>query len=189
MTVVAAGPNCDRIRSAGATAPSMPDRQTAKLRNRQAARPPDRQTARPCEGRAGDLHVARPASRPSSPASVARATSEWRGRHGRARTEHSRADPTQPSPAQPNPTQPDPTREMQDRRIGKGTDQIAGRIQARRSFWLATVQVACWLPGLRSGRAKRALGAGFRGGVDLSSPWRGLNCQLRADGQCAGDEY
>ena len=145
--------------------------QIARRPSCETVRPRDCQTAKPCEGRAGVLPVARAASRPPSPANVTKAASEWRGKHGRARAEQSR---------------PNPTREMQDRRIGKGTDQIAGRIQARRSFWLSTVQVACWLPGLRSGRAKRALGAGFRGGVDLSSPWQGLNCQLRADGQCAG---
>ncbi|AJD53025.1 hypothetical protein SAMN02744133_11486 [Thalassospira xiamenensis M-5 = DSM 17429] len=174
MTVVAAGPNCDRIRSAGATAPSMPDRQTAKLRNRQAARLPDRQAMRrpgrgfarcPCSitsAKPGQCHKG----------GIGMAGQAWQGQ---SRAEQSRAEPTRPDPTQPNPT-----REMQDRRIGKGTDQIAGCIQARRSFWL---------PGLRSGRAKRALGAGFRGGVDLSSPWRGLNCQLWADGQCVGNEY
>jgi hypothetical protein len=179
MTVVAAGPNCDRIRSAGAAAPSISDRQTAKLRNRQAARPPDRQTMRrpgrgfarcPCSitsAKPGQCHKG----------GIGMAGQAWQGQ---SRAEPSRANPTQPNPTQPNPTQPNPTREMQDRRIGKGTDQIAGCIQARRSFWL---------PGLRSGCAKRALGAGFRGGVDLSSPWRGLNCQLRADGQCVGNEY
>ncbi len=170
MTVVAAGPNCDWMRSAGAAAPSMPVRQTAKLRNRQAARLQGRQNMRrpgrgfarcPCwitSAKPGQCHKG----------GIGMAGQAWQGQ--------SRAEPTQPNP----------TREMQDRRIGKGTDQIAGRIQARRLFWLSTVQVACWLPGLRSGCAKRALGAGFRGGVDLSSPWQGLNCQLRADGQCVG---
>lgn len=61
------------------------------------ARSPDGGAAKPS---------GRETARPSSPASVARAASEWRGRHGTARTEHSRADPTQPSPIQPNPTQP-----------------------------------------------------------------------------------
>jgi hypothetical protein len=173
MTVVAAGPNCDWIRSAGATAPSMPDRQTAKLRNRQAARLPDRQAMRrPGRGLARcpcSITSAKPGQ--CHKGGIGMAGQAWQDQ---SRAEQSRAEPTRPDPTQPNPTQPVKC---------KTGGSAKARIRSPGAFRQED-RSGCRDCG--PGARRELWGPGSGGGVDLSSPWRGLNCQLRADGQCAG---
>ena len=88
---------------------------------------------------------------------------------GQSRAEQSRAEPTRPDPTQPVKCKTGGSAKARIRSPGAFRQEDRSGCRdcgpgARRELW----------------------GPGSGGGVDLSSPWRGLNCQLRADGQCAG---
>jgi hypothetical protein len=166
---------------------SSVDCQIARRRSYETVRPRDCQTAKPCERRAGDLPVLH---------HVRQARSVWQGRHrnggaGMAGPEPSIAEPIRPNPAQPSPTQPNPTQPVKCKTGGSAKARIRSPgafRQEDRSGW----RQCRWHVGCRDcgpGARRELWGPGSGGGVDLSSPWRGLNCQLRTDGQCAGDEY
>lgn len=141
--MVTAGPNCDRFRSPGATAPSMPDRQSVRR--------PDRHAARPCECRVGELPgrgiagcpsgITSGQARPSlanvvSVVSVVSVATGWRGcpeRQGGHR-KGGRAEQVRRKPTGPHQTTGDRRGAMQGqcghsvaRQRGKGFSPLRGR--------------------------------------------------------------
>lgn len=146
----------------------------------QAAKPSGRETARPPSyAKAGQGTCPLPVQhhvRQARPMSQRR---HRNGGAGMAGPEPSRAEPSRADPPRPNPTQPNPTQPVKCKTGGSAKARIRSPSAFRQEDRSGCRDCG---PGAR----RELWGPGSGGGVDLSSPWRGLNCQLRADGQCAG---